>query len=193
MNEAETCRTLVRPKLEAAGWLANGERFYREQMHVTAGRVILAGCTAKRLQKKIPDYLLYFRRDVPLAVVEAKSNVKPAGNGLQQAKEYAKLLGLKFAYSTHGPEIIEHDGFTQLETVLAAFPTPEALLQRYQVGMAVSSAVRDALLVPDFYRAGKEPRYYQRIAIDTANKRCLAAVTASARYWRCKSTSRRSK
>jgi hypothetical protein len=62
--------------------------------------VILAGCTAKRLQKKIPDYLRYFRHDVPLAVVEAKSNIKPAGNGLPQAKEYAELLGLKFADST---------------------------------------------------------------------------------------------
>ena len=62
MNEAKTCRTMVRPKLEAAGWLANGERFYREQLYVTAGRVILAGCTAKRLQKKIPDYILFFSR-----------------------------------------------------------------------------------------------------------------------------------
>jgi type I restriction enzyme R subunit len=102
MNEAETCRTLVRPKLEAAGGLAVGERFYREQMHVTAGRVVLAGSTAKRLQKKIPDYLLYFRRDMPLVVVEAKSHVKTAANGLQQAKEYDKLLGLNFAYSTNG-------------------------------------------------------------------------------------------
>lgn len=183
MNEAETCRTLVRPKLEAAGWLANGERFYREQMHVTAGRVILAGSTARRLQQKIPDYLLYFRRDVPLAVVEAKSNTKPAGNGLQQAKEYARLLDLKFAYATNGTEIIEHDGFTHLESVVPAFPTPEALLQRYQVGMGFTSAVRDALLVPDFYREDKQPRYYQRIAIDTAiraivggQKRCLLTL-----------------
>ncbi len=174
---------MVRPKLEAAGWLANGERHYREQLHITAGRVVLAGGTAKRRQTKIPDYLLYFRRDVPLGVVEAKSNLLPAGNGLQQAKDYAKLLELKFAYSTSGTEIIEHDEFTQHETVLTAFPTPEELLQRYQVGMGFSSAVRDALLVPDFYREDKQPRYYQRIAIDTAiraivggQKRCLLTL-----------------
>jgi type I restriction enzyme R subunit len=119
----------------------------------------LAGCTAKRLQKKIPDYLLFFCRDVPLAVVEAKSNVKLAGNGLQQAKEYAQLLGRKFAYSANGTQIIEHDAFTQLETVRTAFHTPEELLQRYQVGMGFSSAVRDALLALDFYRRDKEPRY----------------------------------
>ncbi|MBM3982560.1 MAG: DEAD/DEAH box helicase [Planctomycetes bacterium] len=183
MNEAETCRTMVRPRLEAAGWLAVGDRFYREQTHVTAGRVILAGSTAKRLQKKIPDYLLYFRREMPLAVVEAKSNAKPAANGLQQAKEYAKLLDLKFAYATNGTEIIEFDAFTQNETVVSAFPTPEQLLQRYQVGMGFSSAVRDAQLVPDFYREDKQPRYYQRIAIDTTiraivggKKRCLLTL-----------------
>ncbi|MCI0705509.1 MAG: type I restriction enzyme HsdR N-terminal domain-containing protein [Planctomycetia bacterium] len=130
---------MVRPKLEAAGWLAGGERFYREQLHVTAGRVVLASSTAKRLQTKIPDYLLYFRRDMPLAVVEAKSNVKPAGNGLQQAKEYAKLLALKFAYSTNGTEIIEYDYFTHLETVLAAFPSPTELWQRLQIGTASRS------------------------------------------------------
>lgn len=55
MNEAETCRTMVRPKLETVGWLANGERFYREQMNVTNGRIVLAGGKPKRQKKKIPD------------------------------------------------------------------------------------------------------------------------------------------
>ncbi|MCI0702282.1 MAG: DEAD/DEAH box helicase family protein [Planctomycetia bacterium] len=174
---------MVRPKLETAGWLANGERHYREQLHVTAGRVVLAGCTAKRLKQKIPDYLLYFTRDVPLAVVEAKSNVRPAGDGLQQAKDYAQLLGLKFAYATNGTDIIEYDYFTHLETVLTAFPSPTELWQRYQLGMGFASAVRDALLVPDFYRPDKLPRYYQRRAIDAAlraivggQKRCLLTM-----------------
>jgi len=81
MNEAETCRTMVRPRLETAGWLANGERFYREQMHVTNGRIVLAGGKPKR-QKKNPDFLLHFTRDILLAVVEAKSNQHPASKGL---------------------------------------------------------------------------------------------------------------
>lgn len=72
MNEAETCRTLVRPNLEAAGWREGRAAFDREQMHVTAGRVVLSGTTAKRLKQKIPDFILYVRRDTPIAVVEAK-------------------------------------------------------------------------------------------------------------------------
>jgi type I restriction enzyme, R subunit len=97
VNEAETCRTKVRPKLEAAGWEANGERHFREQIPITAGRILLAAGKPKRQKKKVPDFLLCFTRDVPLAVVEAKSDAKPAADGFQQAKDCAQILGLKFA------------------------------------------------------------------------------------------------
>ncbi|VTU00306.1 dead deah box helicase : Type I site-specific restriction-modification system, R (Restriction) subunit OS=Candidatus Competibacter denitrificans Run_A_D11 GN=BN873_370003 PE=4 SV=1: HSDR_N_2: ResIII [Gemmataceae bacterium] len=183
MNEAETCRTMVRPKLESAGWLANGERFYREQMHVTNGRIVLAGGKPKRQRRKIPDFLLYFTRDIPLAIVEAKSDQRPAADGLQQAKDYAQTLGLKFAYATNGTTIIEYDYLTHTEAEVAGFPTPAELWQRYLIGSGLSSAVTDALLVPDFFVEKKQPRYYQRIAIDTAvraivggRKRCLLTL-----------------
>src|SRR5215218_6809084 len=113
MNEAETCRTMVRPMLEAAGWEANGERHYREQIGITAGRIVVAGGTPRRQKKKIPDFLLYFTRDLLLGVVEAKSDRRPAADGLQQAKDYAHALGLYFAYATNGAEVIEFDAFTQ--------------------------------------------------------------------------------
>jgi type I restriction enzyme R subunit len=183
MNEAETCRTTVRPKLEAAGWEANGERHYREQVGITAGRIVVTGGQPKRLKRKVPDFLLYFTRDVLLAVVEAKSDRRPAADGLQQAKDYAQTLGLSFAYSTNGAEVIEYDFLTHAETVRADFPTPAELWQRYQIGMSLSSAVRDALLVPDFYDPKKIPWYYQRIAIERAvraivggQKRCLLTL-----------------
>jgi len=168
MNEAETCRTMVRPKLEAAGWGATGERHYEEQIAITAGRVILLSGQPKRLKKKIPDFLLFFSRDILLAVVEAKSKDRPAADGIQQAKDYARVLGLHFAYATNGTEIIEYDAFTGQETIVAAFPSPAELMQRYQIGCAHSSAVTDALRIPDFYDEKKRPRYYQRIAIERA-------------------------
>lgn len=183
MNEAETCRTLVRPKLEVVGWEAVGERHYREQIPITAGRIVVTGGKPKRLKKKIPDFLLYFTRDILLAVVEAKSDNRPATDGLQQAKDYAETLGLKFAYSTNGKEIIEYDYFTHTEAVVPAFPSPTEVWQRYLIGMGISGAVRDALLVPDFYQPNKVPRYYQRIAIERAiraivggQKRCLLTL-----------------
>ncbi len=183
MNEAETCRTLVRPMLEAAGWEANGERHYREQLGITAGRIVVAGGKANRLKRKIPDFLLYFTRDVMLGVVEAKSNLRPATDGLQQAKDYATTLGLMFAFATNGAEVVEYDFFTHAETVRPDIPSPTELWQRYQQGMGFTSAVRDAALVPDYYQPDRVPRYYQRIAIDRAvraivggQRRCLLTL-----------------
>jgi type I restriction enzyme, R subunit len=70
------------------------------------------------------------RRDFPIAVVEAKAAYRTAGDGLQQAKEYAQILGLKFAYATNGQTIIEHDFLTGLDNELQAFPTAAELWNR---------------------------------------------------------------
>lgn len=164
MNEAETCRTLVRPKLETAGW--NGDKhFYSEQTSFTDGRIIVPGGKPRRLKKKFSDFLLRFTREVTLAVVEAKSDRRPAGNGLQQAKDYATILGLKFAYATNGTDIIEHDFFTAQERLIDRLPTPDELWARYQMGRGLTQDVADALLAPFFHQPGREPRYYQKIAI----------------------------
>src|SRR6516162_7448572 len=112
MNEADTCRTLVRPKLEAAGWDGN-KHFFSEQTPFTDGRIIVPDGKPRRLKKKFSDFLLRYTRDITLAVVEAKSDKRPAGDGLQQAKDYADILGLKFAYATNGTAIIEYDAFTR--------------------------------------------------------------------------------
>ena len=167
MNEAETCRTLVRPKLEEAGWDGN-KHFYSEQISFTDGRIIVPAGKPRRLKKKFSDFLLRYTRDITLAVVEAKSNKRPAGDGLQQAKDYATILGLKFAYATNGNTIIEYDFFTGLEQEVERFPTPDELWHRYQVGQGLSGDLVDARLVPDFHNPKKVPRYYQRIAIDRA-------------------------
>src|SRR5262245_42437824 len=76
MNEADTCRKLVRPKLEAAGW--DGEKhFYSEQTSFTDGRIIAPAGKPRRLKKKFSDFLLRYTRDITLAVVEAKSDRRP--------------------------------------------------------------------------------------------------------------------
>lgn len=165
MNEADTCRKLVRPKLESSGW--DGDKhFYNEQTSFTDGRIVVPGGRPRRLKKKFSDFLLRYTRDITLAVVEAKSNKRPAGDGLQQAKDYATILGLKFAYATNGNDIIEYDFFSGQEKEVERFPTPDELWFRYQQGQGLSGAVANARLVPDFYNPKKIARYYQRIAID---------------------------
>ncbi len=183
MNEAETCRQLVRPKLEAAGWDTR-PRLYSEQTYFTDGRIVAPiAARPRRRKRKFADFLLRYTRDVPLAVVEAKSDAKPAGDGLQQAKEYADILGLKFAYATNGTDVVEYDGFTHGERLLDHFPTPDELWARYQAGQGLSTATADALLVPFHLQPDRAPRYYQRIAIQRAveatvggRRRCLLTL-----------------
>jgi type I restriction enzyme R subunit len=94
MNEADACRTLVRLKLEAAGWDGD-QHSYSEQTPFTDGRIIVPGGLPKRLRKKFSDFLLRYTRDITLAVVDATPDGPPAGQGLQQATEYAEILGLR--------------------------------------------------------------------------------------------------
>src|SRR3989442_908840 len=112
LSEADTCRTYVIPKLYAAGWTDDQ---ISEQKTFTDGRIVVAGSKVIRKPQKRADYLLRYRRDFAIAVVEAKSEYKKAGDGLQQAKDYAQILDLKFAYSTNGSRIVEHDFLTGLD------------------------------------------------------------------------------
>jgi len=101
------------------------------------GRIIVPAGRPRRLQKMISDFLLRYTRDITLPVVETKSDKRPAGDGLQQAKEYAAILGLKFAYATNGTSIIEYDFFTAQENDVERFPTPDELWFRYQQGQGL--------------------------------------------------------
>ncbi|MBI1902923.1 MAG: DEAD/DEAH box helicase family protein [Planctomycetia bacterium] len=167
MNEADTCRKLVRPKIEAAGW-DDPPHAYNEQISFTDGRIIVAGNKVRRGKQKRADFLLRYTRDITLAVVEAKPDDEPAGDGVQQAKEYAEVLGLKFAYATNGNEIIEVDYFTGQERRRADYPTPDELWSRYRAGNGLADDAAQRLLTPSFQVPGKTPRYYQQIAINRA-------------------------
>src|SRR5258705_13274358 len=94
---------------------------------LTDGRVVFVGERAKRGKQKRADYILRYRADYPIAIVEAKSSYKAASDGVEQVKNYATILGLKFAYATNGKEIIEIDFFTGREVSRTDFPTPEEL------------------------------------------------------------------
>ncbi|MDR2573637.1 MAG: DEAD/DEAH box helicase family protein, partial [Desulfovibrio sp.] len=164
-TEADTCRVYITPALQAAGW-ETGSHSIGEQRIFTDGRIVVRGNHASRRQGKRADYILFHTRDFPLAVVEAKPEEKPAADGLQQAKEYAEILGLKFAYASNGKEIIEFDYLTGLERRIPAFPSPDELWARLCAGENLNDAAVGRLLTPANITTGKEPRYYQRIAVD---------------------------
>ncbi len=164
-TEADTCREFVTPRLVEAGWGA-APHVIGEQRSFTNGRIIVAGGKVRRGKQKRADYLLYYRRDYPLAVVEAKEIGLPAETGAQQAREYADILGLKFAYATNGRRIIEIDYTTGTEREVDRYATPDELFARLTAAAQLPQASTTHLLEPFNLVSGKVPRYYQQIAIN---------------------------
>ena len=166
ITEADTCRKYVLPKLYDAGW--NDDQI-SEQKSFTDGRIVVVGNRARRRPSKRADYLLRYARDFMLAVVEAKAAYKLPGDGLQQAKDYAELLRVKFAYSTNGHGIAEFDYTTGRERELDSFPTPGELWQRFRAAEKIANdETAGKILTPANAAVGKGQRYYQEIAINRA-------------------------
>lgn len=166
-NEADTCRLFVVPKLQAAGW-DEAPYSINEQRTFTDGRIVTTGRRARRRPGKRADYLLRYRPDFSIAVVEAKPTYATPSEGIQQAKDYAEILGLKFAFATNGHGIVEFDFLTGVEREVDTFPTPEELWTRLLASGTIQPEVGDRLLTPSFRTPKKTPRYYQEIAINRA-------------------------
>ena len=154
------------PRLIQAGWDDEPHSF-TEQKTFTDGRIVVVGDKPKRRKQKRADYMLRYARDFMIAVVEAKPKYRKPGDGLQQAKEYAEILGLKFAYATNGEGIVEFDYTTGNEKELDVFPPPQELWSRYcDSRKIVDEQIKNRLLTPCYHTPGKVPRYYQEIAIN---------------------------
>jgi len=173
IGEADTCRRYVEPLLNAAGW-DDPPHSYTEQATFTDGRIIVTGSKVRRRPGRRADYLLRLTRDFPMAVVEAKALYKHPATGLQQAKDYAQILDLRFAYSTNGEGIVEFDFTTGQERILSAFPSPDELWERYRTNAGLQDPDASKVLSPAFHESGKTPRYYQQIAINRAVQAILA-------------------
>jgi len=166
MTEADTCRQYVVPALQQAGWESEPHAI-SEQRTITDGRIIPVGKGFVRKSPKRADFLLYYEKGFPLAVVEAKASWRSAGDGLQQAKDYAEMLGVVFAYATNGPDILEFDYLTGQEKALTAYPTPTELWQRFRQGRGITDdTAAGQLLSPINSTVKKGERYYQQIAIN---------------------------
>ncbi len=177
--ESDTCRDVVLPGLKAAGWTDDQ---IVEQYPITDGRIIPHGRRCRRAKALRADYVLEYRPGVPVAVVEAKREYSIPGKGLQQAKRYGELLDIPFRYSTNGKGIVEDDRDTGFERDdLSGYPGPDELWRRYRSWKGIiDDAVADGLLLP-FNRQlrtpdgrVKEPRYYQRVAINRAVEAVLS-------------------
>ena len=143
-----------------------------EEHYFTKGRVIVRGKTVQRGEAKKADYLLLYKPNIPIAVIESKDNTHTVGAGMQQALEYAEILDVPFAYSSNGNAFLEHDrtagsGVVEREIPLDRFPTPGELWERYCTAKGYTAA-QETVTTQDYYYdvSGKSPRYYQLVAIN---------------------------
>lgn len=168
------CSKYVSPALAAAGWDLHAQ--IREEVTLTAGRIIVRGQLTTRGKQKRADYVLYLKPNIPLAIIEVKDEAHSASHGIQQSLEYAEMLDVPFAFSTNGKTFVLHDrsGGHAVETEFAAnnFPSPDELWERYKAWKKLDPA---ALLAveQDYFEDGahRSPRYYQTLAINRAVER----------------------
>src|SRR5439155_16686865 len=195
LNEADTRAKLIDPRLHGAGWGEDRivrEHYFQRDRAFTRGRVILVGDEPRRREPKKVDYLLRYADTMPIAVVEAKDESHQPADGLQQAKSYAEALGVAFAYSTNGHGIVEFDFITNNIREFDRFPTPDGLWERWKAAHEVKWPAQAAeaaapygrqevtrkanpLLVPYCppARCGREPFYFQEVAINRAVTRIM--------------------
>lgn len=160
------------PAINKAGW--DLQKQIREQLTFTAGKVIVKGKFATRGEKKRADFILYYKNNFPIAIIEAKENNHSAGSGMQQALGYAETLDIPFVYSTNGDAFLEHDRFSktkQKETELTMdnFPSPDELYARYIQAKGISKGQK-AAIEQEYHQEvnGRSPRYFQQIAVNRA-------------------------
>jgi type I restriction enzyme, R subunit len=169
LSESDICDKFIRPAMEQAGWHGL-DQIYRE-FPLRAGRVSVRGNKAHRDQSTVlrADYALFFKANIPIAVVEAKDNNKPMGSGMAQAIKYAELLGVPFCFASNGDGFVFRDatladGVLEKNLTLDEFPSPQDLWDRYCAWKGWTPAVRQ---VAEFdYAPSKTPRYYQINAIN---------------------------
>jgi type I restriction enzyme, R subunit len=169
LSERDICTKYITPALERAGW---EQAQLREEVSFTDGRVTVSGKQVTRGKRKRADYLLYYKPNLPIALIEAKDNLHSVGDGMQQALEYAEMLDVPFVFSSNGDGFLEHDRTGQAATPerergLEDFPSPEELWRRYCRFKGLTPAAEPVVTWPYYPgRSDKEPRYYQVIAIN---------------------------
>ena len=171
LSEADICTKYIQPALEKAGWDLRTQ--IREQVTFTAGRIHVKGNLTSRGKKKQADYILYYKPEIPIAVIEAKNNTYSVEAGIQQGLGYAESLDIPSVYSSNGDGFYEHDrtcsdGQIERRLSLDEFPSPQTLWQRYKKYKGIETEQQEKIAAQEYFfdGSGRKPRYYQQIAIN---------------------------
>ncbi len=170
LSERDICTKYITPALEQAGWDVTTQ--VREEYPLTRGRIIVRGKLHTRAKHKRADYVLFYKPNIPIAIIEAKDNNHTVGDGMQQALGYADMLQVPFVFSSNGDGFLFHnniasDGVIERELALHEFPAAETLWQWWAQHRGLNDQ-QNALVTQDYFSDGsdKNPRYYQLLAIN---------------------------
>lgn len=171
LSERDICTKFITPALEQAGW--DMQKQVREEVGFTDGRIYVKGNLTTRGKRKRADYILYYKPNIPIAIIEAKDNKQSVMAGIQQGLKYATILDIPTVFSSNGDAFYEHDrttssGSVEREFPLHEFPTPEQLWERYKRYKGITTPEAEQISAQDYFFDGtsRSPRYYQQIAIN---------------------------
>ncbi|WP_417426245.1 EcoAI/FtnUII family type I restriction enzme subunit R [Hoeflea sp.] len=172
LTERDICTKFILPAVKRAGWDEMVQ--VREEVYFTKGRIIVRGKLVTRGKAKKADFVLYYKPNIPIALIEAKDNSHSVGDGMQQALDYAETLKIPFVFSSNGDGFVFHDRTgasspRELNLGLDAFPSPADLWARYRAWKGLDGESEEIVL-QDYHDdgSGKEPRYYQVNAVNAA-------------------------
>lgn len=172
LTERDICTKFIMPAVKNAGW--DEMLQVREEVYFTKGRIIVRGKLVTRGKAKKADLVLYYKPNLPIALIEAKDNNHSVGDGMQQGLDYAATLDIPFVFSSNGDGFVFHDRTGQSATIetnlgLDAFPSPADLWARYRAWKGLD-AQAEQMVLQDYFDdgSGKAPRYYQVNAVNAA-------------------------
>ena len=178
LSERDICTKFITPAIEKAGWDKQTQML--EEVSFTDGKIYVRGKLTARGKRKRADYILYYKPNIPLAIVEAKDNNHSLRAGIQQGLDYARILDIPFVFSSNGDGFLFHDktvadGSVEIELNNDNFPSPEKLWKKYVKYKGIESPEAEKIVSQDYYfdGSGRKPRYYQQIAIN----RSVEAIT----------------
>ncbi|MCO6435252.1 MAG: DEAD/DEAH box helicase family protein [Nitrosomonas nitrosa] len=170
LSERDICTKYITPALDKAGWDVTTQ--VREEFSLTNGRIIVRGKLHTRAKRKRADYVLFYKPNIPIAIIEVKDNNHTIGDGMQQALGYADMLQVPFVFSSNGDGFLFHNkiapgGVVERELALHEFPAAETLWHWWAQHRGLNEQ-QNVLVTQDYFSDGsdKSPRYYQLLAIN---------------------------
>ena len=168
LSERDICTKFITPAVEKAGWDKRNQLL--EEVSFTDGKIYVRGKLTTRGVRKRADYILYYKPNIPIAIIEAKDNKHSVRAGIQQALDYAGILDIPCVFSSNGDGFLFHDRNTgtEIELDIDNFPSPAELWEKYKQYKGITTPEAEKIVGQDYFFDGstRKPRYYQQIAVN---------------------------